>query len=295
MTAGIVRNKITAFHAVLAWCLALLGIAVCFRAWGHMLEIANDDPEYSHIYLVPAVAFFLAYVRRSRLKYVRVNGTLIGPVLVIIGWIAGSYGFNHKTQVLFHVGAVLVLIGCIVCVLGKQILFRFFPVAFVLLMMVPMPGSLRLAIAEPLQQWTAEIARFIFGLFGVDTQVAGNLLMINGRPVLIAEACNGMRMVFPLLLIAYGFAFGLPLRASVRFLIVLASPVVALFCNVLRVLPLIWLQGQGDYGQHWGTWLHDRSGWIMVPLAFLVLLGLIRLLKWAMVPVYRYPLASQSA
>jgi exosortase/archaeosortase family protein len=133
------------------------------------------------------------------------------------------------------------------------------------------------------------------GIVGVETQVSGSLLMINDQPVLIAEACNGMRMVFPLLLIAYGFSFGLPLRASVRIIIVLASPIVALLCNVLRVLPLIWLQGQGRTWQTWGEWLHEHSGWIMVPLAFLVLLGLIRLLKWATVPVYRYPLASQSA
>jgi exosortase/archaeosortase family protein len=119
--------------------------------------------------------------------------------------------------------------------------------------------------------------------------------VINSHPVFIDEACNGMRMVFPLLLIAYGFAFGLPLRASIRWIIVIASPLVALACNVLRVLPLVWLQGQGPNGQTWGNRLHDQSGWVMVPLAFLVLLGLIRLLKWAMLPVYRYPLASQSA
>jgi exosortase len=288
------RNKLTAYHLVLAWVLVLLGVAVTYRAWQHIYSIASEDAEYQHVFLVPFVAAFLAWVRRGRLQNVRVTGVVTGPLLVALGWAAGSYGFNHGVQILFHTGAVLVLIGCIVSVLGKQVLFRFLPVAIVLLMIVPMPGTLRLAIAEPLQEYTAEISRYALGLFGVETQVSGQLIRINGQPVLIAEACNGMRMVLPLFLIAYGFAFGLPLRAGVRMLILCASPIVALLCNVVRVIPLVWLQGQGEMGRSWGESLHEHSGWFMVPLAFLVLLGVIKLLKWAMVPVYRYPLASQS-
>ncbi|MGN6506617.1 MAG: exosortase/archaeosortase family protein [Tepidisphaeraceae bacterium] len=294
MTAVASRSKITPSLAVLAFVLALFGVVVTYRAWLDIFEIAWEQPEYQHVFLVPFVAFFLAYVRRQRLAYLRVTGTALGPTLVILGWAVGSYGFNHRVQAMFHLGAVLVLIGCIVAALGKQALFRFMPVAIVLLLIVPIPNGLRQEISRPLQHYTAEIASYLLGLFGVDTQVLGNLLIINNQPVLIAEGCNGMRMVFPLLLISYGFAFGLPLRASVRMIIVLASPIVALVCNVLRVLPLVWLQGQGKMGQTVGERLHEQSGWLMVPLAFLVLLGLIRLLNWAMVPVYRYPLASQS-
>jgi len=96
-----------------------------------------------------------------------------------------------------------------------------------------------------------------------------------------------------LLLIAFGFAFAIPLRMSVRVLIVLLSPVVALVCNVLRVVPLVWLEGQSETARDLGTQLHDISGWVMVPVAFFVLLGIIRLLKWATLPIWRYPLASQ--
>ena len=35
------------------------------------------------------------------------------------------------------------------------------------------------------------------------------------------------------------------------------------------------------------------SGWAMVPIGFLMLLGIIKLLRWAMIPVMRYTLASQ--
>ena len=40
---------------------------------------------------------------------------------------------------------------------------------------------------------------------------------------------------------------------------------------------------------------HTYSGWMMLPIAFFLLLGIVKLLRWAMLPVIRYPLASQYA
>ena len=52
---------------------------------------------------------------------------------------------------------------------------------------------------------------------------------------------------------------------------------------------LSWLYGQSlDAGKHF----HDYSGWLMLPISFLILLGIIAALRWAMVPVMRYTLAS---
>ena len=152
-------------------------------------------------------------------------------------------------------------------------------------------GCFRQKIARPLETGTAHIAQSILDIMGIETELSGNSLSINGVPVTIAEACNGMRMVFPLFLIAYGFSFGLPLRNTVRFLVLLASPLTAIICNVIRTLPLIWLYGYAS--RQIANRFHDYSGWLMLPIAFLLLLGIIKLMKWAMLPVTRYILASQ--
>jgi hypothetical protein len=36
---------------------------------------------------------------------------------------------------------------------------------------------------------------------------------------------------------------------------------------------------------------HSISGWVMLPVAFLILLGIIRVLRWALVPVAIFTLA----
>ena len=293
-----ISDRLTGWHLALAVLLAAVGVFVCREAWAEIFEIARRDEEYQHIFLVPFVTFWIIWVRRMRFRHCRPSGTFLGPIIVAAGWLMGWYGFNKQTTSFFHAGAVLVLIGCVISALGKNVLFRFFPAILVLGFLIPAPGELRQHIAQPLQEWTAQTSQLALDVMGVETERSGNLIFIDGRPVMIEEACNGMRMVFPLFLIGYAFSFGLPLRQNVRILIILFSPIIALACNVLRTVPLIWVQGRTtrlspEDARTIFDFLHTYGGWIMLPIAFVLLLTVIRLLKWAMVPVQRYTLASQ--
>lgn len=270
--------------------MAAVGIWATRPAWEDILHIARVDVEYSHIFLVPLVAAWMVWVRRMRIRYCRPTGMVLGPAIALGGWAIASYGFYHAHQSLWHGGSVLVVLGCVLAVLGKHALFRFFPAVAVLIFLIPVPGTIRQEIAQPLQTRTAQIAQSTLQVMGVDAQRSGNLLMINGREVTIAEACNGVRGIFALFLISYAFAFGMPLRNSVRFIIVLASPLATVFCNLLRILPLAWLHG--FYSEPVASRVHDWAGWAMYPAAFVLLLGIVKILRWAMIPVMRYTLAS---
>jgi len=281
----------TAWHVVAATALAVFGVLVTLDAWQDIFHIATVDEENSHIFLVPVVAVWMVWVRRARFRHTKPVGTVIGPLLAGVGWAVASYGYYHKFQSLWHGGSVLVALGCALAVLGRQVFFRFFPAILVLGFLVPVPGVIRLQIAQPLQVWTSQVTEIALTMIGQDVERSGNLLTVNGQPVNIVEACNGLRMVFALVLVSYAFSFGLPLRNWVRILVLLASPIAAIFCNVVRILPTVWLYGVAD--QKWGSLFHDYSGWLMLPIAFLILLGIIKALQWAMIPVMRYTLASQ--
>jgi exosortase len=268
-----------------------VGVFVTWNAWQEIYMFATRDEEASHIFLVIPVSLYMIWVRRMRLRHCRPTGTIIGPIIVAAGWALSSYGFNYQKTFFYHIGSLLVVLGCMFSVLGKHVLFRFFPAVAVLVFLAPIPGTIRQQIALPLQSETAKIAQTLLDVMGVQTELSGNQLSINHVPVTIVEACNGMRMVFPLFLITYAFSFGLPLKNAVRYFVLLMSPLTAIICNVLRTLPLIWLYGNGS--RHVADRFHDYSGWLMLPIAFLLLLGVIKLLKWAMLPVTRYTLASQ--
>jgi exosortase len=285
------EDRLTMVHVALAAFMGALGICATFDAWQDIFQFAYHDEEYSHIFIVPLVAIFLVWVRRMRLRHCKPSGRFIGPVIVAIGWFFYSYGFYHSIQSFWHGGAVLVVIGCTLSILGKGVIFRFFPAFALLVFLVPAPARLRIAIAGPLENWTASITERLLELCGViDTEVTGNALRINGHPVLVAEACNGLRMVFSLIMVSFAFCFALPLRNFVRILILIASPLAAIFCNVVRVLPTIWMYG---YEPQYAEIFHNIAGWAMLPLAFMMLYSIIKVLQWAMIPVNEYTLASQ--
>lgn len=333
------RNGWTVWHVVGLQVMAALGVMLTWEAWADILNIASKDEESSHIFLVPIIFAWLIWVRRERLRFCAPGGGMVGPVLVLVGWVLNSFGYNpsgsifspivrpimwvalmgmhwvvkivslgyfspdflsyldKSVQSLWHGGAVLVVVGCVLSFAGREVLARFLPAFAVLVFLVPMPVSLRQWIAIPLQGALAMLTQQILDLMNIVVVRTGNLLEINGVPVAIAEACNGLRMVFALVLVSYAFAFGTPLRAYVRWTIILASPIVALLCNIVRMIPTVWLYGFSDqmlwglHGKEVANTFHDVAGWVMLVVAFLMLMGIIRVLRWAMVPVTRYTLA----
>lgn len=287
-------DRWTSFHVSAAAVMGGLAVLATLDAWSDIYLIARRNEEYSHIFLVPLVAAAMIYVRRARFRYCKPTGTAIGFLIAGIGWAVHVFGFYRNYESLWHFGAVLVLLGCVLSVFGKHALFRFFPAVAVLIFLVPVPGIIRLTIAAPLENWTAHISELLLNAMNLGVTRSGNQLWVvgaDGMPKLvnIIEACNGLRMVFALILVSYFFCFALPLRNPVRFIILLASPFAAILCNVVRILPTVWLY---SYSKTAGDTFHNYSGWLMLPISFLILLAVIGALRWAMVPVMRYTLAS---
>lgn len=275
LAAGWSHSRLAAAAALLA-----AGLFAARGAWEDIFHVATRDEEASHIWLVPFLVAWLVHLRRATLARVTPSSSLLGPVLVAAGWALCHWGFNGARQSPFQAGAVLIAVGSLVTVLGARILVTLWPAVILLAFIVPVPGMMRQKLSIPLEQLTARATVGILGVFGAPIERAGNVIIINGYPVRVAEACNGLRMIFPLLMIVYVFCFTLPLKASVRGLLLLTSPLSCVACNVLRLIPTVLLFGYlSDDHKHYAQSFHDYSGWPMVPIAFLVLWGLIRLLS----------------
>lgn len=282
------RNGWSTWHVVAGLVLVALGILVTWDAWADLGRIVYSDEESSHAMLVPLVAGWLVWVRRRRLRHCGPSGQWIGPVAVVAGWAIYTFGDVNTHQVLWHGGALLLVLGCFLSVAGARVLVELLPAFCVLAFLIPVPGRVRQAIAIPMESITAQVTQACFELAGIAVERSGNLLSLNGRNVAIAEACNGMRMVFALAAVSFAFAFGLPLRGYARALVSLATPVSAIACNVIRLIPTVWFYG---YYPDMAEQFHDLSAWPMLLASFLLLLGILRLLRWALVPVTQYSLA----
>lgn len=287
------KNGWDRWHVVMAMVMVALSVLVTFDAWRDIVWVAakdwNGTQESTHVFMVPVVAAWLAWVRWGRFRHCRPRGTAIGPIIMLLGWAAYSLGDSYNVQVAWHGGAVILAIGALFSILGSQVLFAFLPAVLVLLFMIPVPGRVRQRIAIPLERVTTYVTQEVCETVGMDVHRTGNVLEVNGQQVEIAEACNGLRMVFALTLVSYAVGFGTPLRWYVRLLILVGSPISAIVCNVIRLVPTVWFYGYtpGNVASSF----HDVSGWMMLPIAFLLLMGIVKLLQWALVPVNTYTLA----
>jgi exosortase len=279
----------TRWHPVALAVLMALGVLVTYDAWRDIWHRAWVDEESSHIWLVLVIAPWLLWRRRGRLRRCAPGGLLLGPITIALGSVLYFYGAIRPMEVPWHLGAVVVLVGCVISVLGKDVLVQFAPAFAVLIFLIPFPGRVRQQMAIPLEGIAARATHICCEILGMAVQRAGNDLEINGTKVAIEEGCNGLRMMFTLTLVSYAIAFSSPLKNYIRLGMVVASPVLAIIFNVLRLIPTVWLYGNASLPTANG--FHDIAGWLMPPAAFLVLLGILRLLRWAMVPVSRFTLA----
>lgn len=271
----------------------LLGIAL----WLHrqplldIVAIGLRDSEQSHIFLAPIVALWLLWLRRSRLRYVMVQPSFAGLLVAAGGWIVSWWGFESGVQIAWHAGAVVSVLGVLLSMTGLAPVQLLAPVFAVLAFMLPVPGEIRHRIAYPLQELATTVTHSMLEFIGVIAIKSGNVLIINGEQVAVGEACNGMRMVFALTLVVYFFAFGTALKPGTRALLLILSPAIAMVCNVLRLVPtsLIFGYGNVEVAQQF----HDWAGWIMLPVAGIMLWAVLQMVRWLEFPVTQFRLASQ--
>lgn len=275
-----------------ALAITIAAFAVTWPAWQDMYRIATHDDESSHALLVPVIALWMIWVRQARFLRCPPGGGIVGVAIILVGWACAAFGYENAVQSMWHLGSVLIVVGAALSVLGKHVLFQFLPAFMVLAFLVPVPGRVREAISIPLQAASASATHAILEVLGVETELNQNTLSINGVSVAVAEACNGMRMVFALVLVSYAFAFGTPLRGYVRTIILISSPIAALACNIPRLVLTVLVYGYGG-SKEMGDWFHDVAGWLMLPFAFLLLLTITRALRWALLPVEKFTLAYQ--
>jgi exosortase len=272
--------------------LAFLGLLVaaaawaCLPAWQDIYRQSMRRSDAGYILLVLPVAAYLFWIRRSRAKFVRCRPSAWGTLTALLGLGLCWYGDEVDVQVAWHVGAIVTVTGAILSMTGLEALRQFGSVFLTLFFLVPVPGYFRTRIAIPLQDGATAFTDSVLNLIGIASHRAGAVLTIRDTQIAVGEACDGMRMVFALILVVFAFVFSVPFRPATRLLLVALSPLVALICNIVRLVPTALFYGFTDPST--AEQVHDIAGWLMLPLSLVLLLGVVRLMRWLDLPVFRW-------
>ena len=274
----------------------LLLLMVCVAGWvgrDSVIDIwqrGTNDAESAYVLFAPLAALYMVWLRRSRLQFIRYKPSLWGPVVVMFGLLMTVVGFDKDHLIVWQAGTLVSMIGCVISMTGLGILRQFAPAFVVFFMVLPVPGALRTIIAVPLQGFATSVTASILEIIGVDFVRMGNQLVVNDYAIAVGETCNGMAMIFALGLVVFVFVFSLPLKNTARVALLLASPLIALFCNVLRLVPTSLVYGLSD--SELAESVYAWSAWVIIPLAIFMLVGVLRMLSWMDLPVTRWRLAT---
>lgn len=248
-------------HRARAVLIVMCALIAHLHVWEDIFAIAVRDPEASHILLVPVAFLYLAWNRRDQLLSADLQGYAWGYAIILLSIVLHNYSVESEFIIGWHLAAVLGLVGGLMAAIGKRVFTDFGPAVFALLFLIPIPGLVRQQLSTPVQLTCASIAANTLAPLGMDIGRHGCLLTVNGTDVAIAEACNGMRILYGVMLVVYTVAFSLPLKKRVRLLILLLSPAISIGLNLLRLLATVAMFGlvDGPTAQAF----HDINGWLI--------------------------------
>lgn len=297
-TKTLARNGWRISHAVRLLAALCVAFVVTWPAWREMAHAAlHNENARTSILVLPIIAW-LVWVRRARFRFVRPGGYTIGLILLVAGiqfFFMSHYIYGLRS--ISHLGAVLIVAGVVLVCTGDSLLRQLLPAWAILPLLVPVPATVAVLIARPIQLFEAESIAALYGLLGVSVEVFSgpgtSRIVMGGTTLPIDSVCKGLPTILSLLLISYGFVFSSPMRSMVRTVLLLIAPLVALICSALALGGTLWL-----YDGRWALMTADLiralSEWATLLIAFLLIAGSLRLLTWASVPVHQYHLASTS-
>ena len=153
------------------------------------------------------------------------------------------------------------------------------PLVF-LVFMIPLPDFLQIKLSAQMQLISSVLGVALIRLMDISVFLEGNLIDLGAYKLQVAEACSGLRYLFPLM--SFGFLIAYLYNAPVwrRAVVFLSTIPITILMNSFRVGVI------GILVEYYGVemaegFLHDFEGWVVFMLCcatlFLEIWGLDRL------------------
>ncbi len=237
-----------------------------------MLDVWQGSEEYSHAYLIPLISLFIAWQQKNELARLRFAGSWLGVAIVGLGILLGFMGQLGTVFTLQQIGLVTAIVGTVIALTGVKALRILWMPLLLLYFMIPLPDFLQVKLSSGMQLISSEIGVWFLRLIGVTVYLEGNVIDLGVYQLQVAEACDGLRYLYPLLTLGLVLAYFYKGAMWKRVLLFLSSIPITILMNSLRIASI------GIMVDNWGIgmaegFLHDFQGWavFMVSFALMVL------------------------
>ncbi len=241
-----------------------IGILSLGQAW--------STATYSHGPLIPLVSLYLFLREQRRMPPPDAEVTKRWPGLAVIALALAVAALGNLMRVpdIVTYAMILWVGGVVLTVFGWDRGRRHQLPVLHLVFMLPLPQILYWKLTIFLQWVSSVIGVWFVSLMGVAVYLEGNVIDLGVYKLQVAEACSGLRYLFPILSFSYLFAilYRGPLWHKLV-LLVSAAPLTVLM-NAVRIGVIGLLVDRHGIAQAEG-FLHAFEGWVI----FLICVGIL--------------------
>jgi len=248
------------------------GIANLFKRWG-------EQQELSHGYFLPLISAWMLWERKDALKASLSEPDAIGFAGIIAASIILILSeMTVTTLMIFQQLALILLCASLALALGGRGLLRvsIIPIAF-LLFMVPPPYWVITVLSWNFQFWSSELGVWMVELMGIPVFLSGNVIDLGDYQLQVAEACSGLRYLFPFLSLGFLAAYLFQAPLWQRAIVFLSTIPITIFMNSFRIaVTAALVQAYGT--SHAEGALHFFECWVV----FVLCMALLFVVIWVM-------------
>lgn len=253
----------------------VFALAFLYAYWQAILPMIADwrtDPNYSHGFLVPLIAAYVAWERRQEILAATRKPSSSGLALVGGGLILFLIGHLAGVNFTKQFSMLLVIAGAILFTAGKDVLrIVKFPIAY-LVFMLPLPYLLYDAVAFPLKLLVSWVSVASLRLLGIPVTRDGNIISLAATTLEVTDACSGIRSIISLLALSVALAYFTQKSWPHKVTLVVLSLPIALVANAFRVI------ATGILASRYGAvvaqgFFHELAGIVIFGVATVLLLA----------------------
>jgi exosortase D (VPLPA-CTERM-specific) len=165
-------------------------------------------PEYSHGPLIPILSglLFLRQLKEYPPEPGPKRDRWVGVTVIFAALAMGTLGKLANISDIVAYATILWVGGILLVSFGWKTGKHFWPPVLHLVYMLPLPGVLYFKLNTWLQLVSSELGVFFLQLANVPVFLEGNIIDLGVLRLHVAEACSGLRYLFPIMSFSYIFA-----------------------------------------------------------------------------------------
>lgn len=259
--------------------LLLAAAAIFFWDGIEALLAAWQTAEYSHGPLIPVLSgyLFLRHLKAEPVQAGEVRDRWQGVLVVLLAIMLGSLGKLARIPDIVAYALIGFIAGVVLISFGWRRGVLFWAAIVHLLFMLPLPGTLYWKVSTYLQFISSEFGVFLIRAMNIPVYLEGNIIDLGVYKLHVAEACSGLRYLFPIM--SFSYVFATLYRGPVwhKAVLLLSAAPLAVLMNSLRI-GIIGIV-VNSYGlEHVEGLTHLLEGWVIFISCVLLLFALAKIM-----------------